>query len=161
MYFLTSFITPSYQKFLVTNSVVFHCPPCPPTSILWYSWIISALSFLSLRIYTFLFLNISSSSSCHFSSLNIFTPAHFISSTAFITSSSFASDFLIFSDKSTSSITISTTCVTLISSYCFFYQHSILVISLYLYLPVWMLTEAISFSHVTAWHMFKSKVKSR
>ena len=120
IYFLTSFITPGYQKFLVTNSIVFHCPPCPLTSILQCSQITSAFSFSSLETYTFLSLNISLFSFHYFSSLNIFTLAHFISSIAFITLLSFASDFLIFSNKSISSITISTTCVTLISNHSFF-----------------------------------------
>ena len=120
MYFLTFFVTSGYQKFLVTNSVVFYCPLCSPTSISWCSQITSTLSFLSLGTYTFSFLNISSFFSYYFSSLNIFTSACFISSTAFITLSSFVSDFLIFSNKSTLSITISTTCVALISSHSFF-----------------------------------------
>ena len=65
------------------------------TGILQYNQIISALNFLSFGIYTFLSLSISSSSSHHFLSLNIFTSAHFISSTAFTTLLSFTSDFLL------------------------------------------------------------------
>jgi len=33
IYCITSFVTPGYQKFLVTNSIIFHCPLCSPTSI--------------------------------------------------------------------------------------------------------------------------------
>jgi len=49
--------------------------------------------------------------------LNIFTPALFISSTVFITSSSFTFDFLTSSSRSTLSIIISTISVLLTSSY--------------------------------------------
>ena len=55
--------------------------------------------------------------SLHSSSLSIFTPAHFISSTAFTTLSSFTLDFLTFSSRSTSSIMISTASVFLTSNY--------------------------------------------
>ena len=52
-YRFTSLVTPGHQKFLVTSSVIFHCPPCPPTGMSWCSLIISTLSALSLGIYTF------------------------------------------------------------------------------------------------------------
>ena len=71
-------------------------------------------------MYTFPSLSISSSSSFHSSSLSIFTPAYFISSTAFITLLSFASNSVIFSNRSTLSIITSVTFVTLTSSYSFF-----------------------------------------
>ena len=92
----------------------------PSTSISWCSQITSALNFLSYNTYTFLSLNIRPFSSLHSSFLNIFTPACFISSTAFITLSSFASDFLIFSSKSTPSITTSITYIALTSNHFFF-----------------------------------------
>jgi len=69
---------------------------------------------------TLITLIISLFSSYYSLSLNIFTPAYFISSTVFITLSSFAFDFLIFSNKFTSLITISAICVALTSSYSFF-----------------------------------------
>ena len=118
--FLTSLVTPDYQRFLITNSIVFHYPPCLSTSVSQYSQITSALNFSSFGIYTFLSFNINSSSFHHFSSLNILTPVHFISSTAFTTLLSFASDFLIFSNRSIPSITTSVTYITLTSSYFFF-----------------------------------------
>ena len=83
-YFLTSLVTLGYQKFLITNSVIFHCPLCFPTSISWYGQITSVLNFSSLGIYTFLSFNINPSSSCYSSSLRILTPTYFISSTAFV-----------------------------------------------------------------------------
>ena len=58
-------------------------------------------------------------SSFHSLSLNIFTLAHFISSTIFITSSSFASDPLIFSNRFTLSMITSATYVALTSNYFF------------------------------------------
>ena len=119
-YFFTFFVTPGHQKFLVTNFVIFHCPLCPPTGMSWCNWITSALNFLFLGTYTFLSLNISPSSSLYSSSLSIFTPAHFISFTAFTTSSSFASDFFIFSNKSIPSMITSATYVALTSSHSFF-----------------------------------------
>ena len=33
IYCFTSFVTPGYQKFLVTNSTIFYCPPYSPTGI--------------------------------------------------------------------------------------------------------------------------------
>ena len=114
-YILLDFlVTPGYQKFLITNLVVFHCPPCSSTSVLQYSQITFALNFLFFGTYTFLFF------SCHSLSLNILTPACFISSIAFIILLSFASDFLIFSNRSTPSITTSITCVAPTSSHSFF-----------------------------------------
>ena len=89
IYFFTFLVTSSHQKFLITSSVIFHYPSCSPTGILWYSWVTSALNFLSLGTYTFLFLNINLSTSLYSSSLSIFIPTCFISSTAFITSLSF------------------------------------------------------------------------
>ena len=59
-------------------------------------------------------------SSFHSLSLNIFTLAHFISSTVFITSSSFASDPLIFSNRFTLSMITSATYIALTSNYFFF-----------------------------------------
>ena len=119
-YFFISFVTPGHQKFLVTNSVIFHCPPCPLTNVSWYSQITSTLNFLSFGTYTFLSLSISLFSSLYSSSLNIFTSTCFISSTAFITLLSFASNFLIFSNRSTPSIITSATCIALTSNYSFF-----------------------------------------
>ena len=109
MYLFISFITPSHQKFCVTSSTVFHCPPCPPTSVLWCNWIISALSSSSFSMYTFSSFSISPSSFFHSLSLSILTLAHFISSTALITSSSFAFGFLTFSSRSTPLISTSST----------------------------------------------------
>ena len=85
IYFLTFFVISSYQKFLVTNFIIFYCSPCSLTSISWYSQITSTFSFSSLETYIFLFLNISLFFSCYSLSLNIFTSAHFTSSIAFIT----------------------------------------------------------------------------
>ena len=90
------------------------------TSISWYSWITSALNFSSFGTYTFLSFNINPSSSYHSSSLNILIPAHFISSIAFTTLLSFTFDFLIFSNRFTSLITTSVTCVVLTFSHSFF-----------------------------------------
>jgi len=70
-YHFTSFITPSYQKFLVTNSTVFYCSLCPPTSISWYNLTISALNLLSFGTYTFSSLYITPSTSLYFSLLTI------------------------------------------------------------------------------------------
>ena len=128
-YFLTSLVTPGHQKFLVTNSVIFHCPPCSPTSISQCSWITSALSFLSLRTYTFPSLNITLSSSYYSSSLSTFTPTCFISSTAFTTLSSFASDLFIFYIRFTPSIITSSTCIALTSIHSFFI-HTLSLLSL-------------------------------
>jgi len=88
IYLFTSFVTPGHQKFLVTSSTIFYCPPCPPTSVSWCNLIISALNISSLGTYTFFSLYIMLSTSLYSPSLNIFTPAHFISLTAFTTSSS-------------------------------------------------------------------------
>jgi len=33
MYRFTSLVIPGYQKLRVTNSTIFHCPPCPPTGV--------------------------------------------------------------------------------------------------------------------------------
>ena len=120
IYFLTSFVTPGHQKFLVTNSVIFHCFLYPLTNMSWCSQITFALSFLSFGTYTFLSLSISLFSSLYSLSLNIFTPAHFISSTAFMISLFFASNPLIFSNRSTLSIISFTTCIALTSNYSFF-----------------------------------------
>ena len=119
-YHFTFLLTSGHQKFLVTNSVIFHCPLCPPTSMSWYNLTISALNFLSLSMYTFSFFNINPLCSLHFLSLKTFTPAHFISSTALMILSSFALLFLILSRMSISSITIVDTCTTLASNYSFF-----------------------------------------
>ena len=89
IYLFTSFIISSYQKFLVTSSTIFYCSLCPPTSVLWCSLIISTLNTLPLGTYTFPSLYIMPSTFLYSSSLNIFTFAHFISLTAFITSLSF------------------------------------------------------------------------
>ena len=32
-YLFISLVTPGHQKFLVTSSTVFHCPPCPPIGV--------------------------------------------------------------------------------------------------------------------------------
>ena len=71
----------------------------------------------SPKAYTFPSLYITPSTSLYFSSLNIFTPAFFISSTAFTTSSSFIFDFLTSSNRSTLSTIISTVSAFLTSSY--------------------------------------------
>ena len=84
------------------------CFLCSPTGILWYSQITFAFNFLSLGTYTFFSFNIRPSFWCYSSSLNIFTPVHFISSIAFTTSSSLASYFFTLSSKSTPSIITST-----------------------------------------------------
>jgi len=109
-----------YQKFPVTNYVVFYCFLYLFTSVLWCSWIIFVFNLLFLRTYTFLFFNITSFSSYHSLFLNTFNPVCFISSIAFITLLSFAFDFFIFSIKSTSLIITSSIYITLISIYSFF-----------------------------------------
>ena len=101
IYCFTSFVTSGYQKFLITNFTVFHCPLYPLTGVLWCNLIIFAFNFLSLGTYTFPFLYIMLSISLHSSSLSIFTPAHFISSITLTTSSSLTLDCLTFSSKST------------------------------------------------------------
>jgi len=106
-----------HQKFLVTNSTIFYCPPCPSTGVSWCSLIISALNMLFLDIYTFPFLYIILSTSLYSLSLSIFTPACFISSTALTTLSSFTLDYFTFSSKSTPSTITSIFSVLLISSY--------------------------------------------
>ena len=116
-YHFISLVTPGQQKFQVTNFTIFHCPPCPPTGVSWCSLIISALSISSFGTYTFLSLYIMPSTSLHSSSLSIFTPTHFISSTTLTTSSSFTFDFLTFSSKSTPSIITSTLSVLLASNH--------------------------------------------
>ena len=116
-YLFISFIIPGHQKFLVTSSTVFHCPLYLSTSVLWYSLIISILNILSLGTYTFSSLYITPSTSLHSSSLNIFTPACFISLTVFIISSSFTLDCFTFSSRSTSSIITSTPSVLCTSSH--------------------------------------------
>ena len=120
IYFLTSFITSSHQKFLVTNSVIFYCSLYSPTSVLWCNQITSILNFLSHGTYTFLSLSIRPFSSLYSLSLNIFTPAHFIFSTTFITLSSFTSNFLISSSRSSSLIITSITYIALTSNHSFF-----------------------------------------
>ena len=112
-YLFTFFVTPGHQKFLVTNSTVFHCPPCPPTGVSWCSRIISVLNSSSFNTYTFPSFNIRPSFSLYSSSLSIFTPACFISSTVLMTLSSFTFDSLTFFNKSTSSINTSSTLVLL------------------------------------------------
>ena len=110
-------MTPSHQKLQVTNSTVFHCPPCSPTGVSWCSQIISTLSLLSLGTYTFPSLYMTPFISLHSLSLNIFTSAYFISSTAFITLSSLTLDCLTFSSRSTPSMIISTISILLTSSH--------------------------------------------
>jgi len=72
-YLFTFLVTPDHQKFQVTSSTVFHCSPCPPTGISWYSLTISILSSLSLGTYTFPFLYIILLISLYSSFLSIFT----------------------------------------------------------------------------------------
>ena len=117
IYHFLSLVIPGHQKFLVTSSTVFHCLPCSLAGILWCSLIISALSFSFFGTYTFLSLYIIPFSSLYSSSLNTFTPACFIFSTAFITSSSLTFDTLTFSNRSTPFIITSTVSVLLTFSY--------------------------------------------
>ena len=117
MYCFISFVTPGHQKFLVTSSTVFHCPPCPPTGVLWYNLIISTLNILSLGTYTFSSLYITLSTSFYSSSLNIFTSVHFISLMAFTISSFFTLDCFTFSSRLTPPTIISIFSVFLTSSY--------------------------------------------
>ena len=117
MYCFIFFVTSGHQKFLVTSSTVFYCPLCPPTSVLQYSLIISTLNISSLGIYTFSFLYITLFTSFHSSSLNIFTPAHFISLMAFTTSLSFIFDCFTFSSRLTPSTIIFIFSVFLTFSY--------------------------------------------
>ena len=119
-YRFTSFVTPGYQKFLVTSSTIFHCPLCPPIGISRCSLIISALSISSLGTYTFSSLYITLFMSFYSLSLRTFTLARFISSTALTTLSSLTLDCLIFSNRSTSSTITSTFSVLLFSNYSFF-----------------------------------------
>ena len=90
-YLFTFFIIPGHQKFLVTSSTVFYCPSYPSTGT-----------------YTFPSLYIMLSTSLYFSSLNIFTPACFISLTAFTTLLSFTFNYLTFSSRFTPSTITST-----------------------------------------------------
>jgi len=69
-YRFTSLVIPSHQKLRVTNSTVFHCPPCPLTGVSWCNQIIFALSLSSFGTYTFPSLYIIPSTSLHSSSLN-------------------------------------------------------------------------------------------
>ena len=78
---------------------------------------ISALNLLSFGTYTFSSLYIMLSTSLYSLSLNIFTPVHFISSTAFTTLLSLTFDCLTFSSKSTPFTMISTFSVFLTTSY--------------------------------------------
>jgi len=64
-YHFTSLVTSGHQKFLVTNSVIFYCPLCPPTGVSWCNLITSTLSASSLGTYTFSSFNSSLSSSRH------------------------------------------------------------------------------------------------
>ena len=73
-YYFTSFITPGHQKFLVTNSIVFYCPP---TGVSWCSLIISTLNILSLGTYTFPSLYIMLSTSLHLSTF-LLLPTSFL-----------------------------------------------------------------------------------
>ena len=82
-YCFTSFVTFGHQKFLVTSFTIFYYPPCPPTGMSWCNLIISTLNLLSLDTYTFPSLYMIPSTSFYSLSLNILTPAHFSSSTAF------------------------------------------------------------------------------
>ena len=120
IYHFISLLTLNYQKFQVTNSIVFYCPPYPPTGVSWYSLITSILNNSSLGIYTFSSLSISPLCSLYSSSLNIFAPTFFISSTTLITLLSFASLFLILFNISTPSITTSITSAAFTSNYSFF-----------------------------------------
>jgi len=95
----------------------FYCLPLSPTSISWYSLMISVLSLSSLSTYTFSSLYIMPSTSHHSLSLSIFTPACFISSTVFTTSLSFTLDCFTFSSRSTSFMITSTPSVLYTSSY--------------------------------------------
>ena len=116
-YCFISFVTPGHQKFLVTNSTVFYYSLCSPIGVLWCNLIISTLNLSSFGIYTFPSLYIMLFTSCYSLSLNIFTPACFISSTAFTTSLSCTFDYLTFFSRSTLSTIISTASVLLTSSY--------------------------------------------
>ena len=93
----------------------------------WCSLIISTLNLSSLGTYTFSSLYMMPSTSLYSSFLNIFTPAHFISSTAFTTSSSFIFDYLISSNKSTPSMIISIFSILLTSSHSGFTNISFLL----------------------------------
>ena len=117
IYCFISFVTSGYQKFLVTNFTVFYCPLYLLTGVLWCNLIIFAFNFLSLDIYTFLFLYIMLSISLYSSSLSIFTPAYFISSTTWITSLFLTFDCLTFSSKSTLYMITSTPSVLLTFNY--------------------------------------------
>ena len=117
MYCFTSFITSGHQKFWVTISTVFYCPPCLPTGISWCNLMIFALNVLSLGTYTFPSLYIMPSSSLYSLSLSTFTLACFISSTVFTTSSSFTLDYWTFSSKSILSTITFTFFVLLTSNY--------------------------------------------
>ena len=101
----------------MTNFTIFYYPPCPPTGMSWCSLMISALNLSSLYIYIFFSLYIMLFASLHFSSLSIFTPAYFISSIAFTTSSSFTLDCLTFFSRSTSSMITSTPSILCTSSH--------------------------------------------
>ena len=127
IYLFISFVTSGHKKFLVTSSTIFHCPLCSSTSILWYNLIISALNISFLDTYTFPSLYITLSTSLYSLSLNIFTSAHFISSTTFTTSLSFTFDHLTFSSRSTPSTITSTFSVFLTSSHSGFTNVSFLL----------------------------------
>jgi len=91
----------------VTNSVVFHLPLCPPTGISWCNHITFPLS-SPFGIYILPSFITIPSSIAYSSSLNIFIPVFFSSSTAIITFSSPSYAFLILSFKFSSSTIIST-----------------------------------------------------
>ena len=109
------------------NFTIFHCSLCPPTSILWYSLMISTLNLLSLGIYIFPSLYIIPFTSFHSLSLNIFTFVCFISSTIFIILLSFTFDCFTFSNKSTFSTIISIFFVLFTLSYSGFTNISFLL----------------------------------
>ena len=107
MHHIYPHIFPPLLLFLVTNSVIFHLPPCPPTRVLWYNHIISSLSSPSGMYILPSFITIPFSI-FHSSFFNIFIPALFNSSTTFTTFLFPSYAFLILSFRFFSSIIIST-----------------------------------------------------
>ena len=105
MHCIYLYIFPSPLLLLVTNSTVFHLPPCSPTRVLQCNYIISLLSFPSVMYILSSFVTIPSSIS-HSSSFSVFIPTLFSFSTAFTTllSSSYALLILFF--RSPSSIIV-------------------------------------------------------
>ena len=124
-----------------------------PLYISWCKHITSSLSSLS-GMYICSFFMTNPSFTVHSSSLSIFIPAFFSSSTAFTTFLSFSYAFLVFPLRLLSSTNVSV----------LFYppwldQCLVLVVIFYSLLPIWSPTQPICLSHALPWNVPKGKVK--